>query len=227
MAIHSRSLRIFGKYWMKPLTLIALLAPGVWILGNWILMLNYLPHEMGFNPVEYTHRFLGDTAIRVLLVTLVITPIRDIFGWAPIILIRRRIGLAAFFYAALHILAYLWLDKMWSLTALWEDVLLRQYITFGMAAFVLMLPLALTSTNGAIRKMGRKAWQWLHYLIYPLAILAVLHHFFMVKGNQPEPLVHGAILAALLTWRIGKWGWSVFGKKPAPAKTQLKARSAR
>ncbi len=215
MAIHSRTLRIFGKHWMKPLTLIALLAPGVWIFANWALMLADQPHAMGFNPVEYTHRFLGDTAIRVLLVTLLVTPVRDITGWAPIILIRRRIGLAAFFYAALHILAYLWLDKGWSLTALWEDVLIRTYITFGMAAFVLLIPLALTSTNNAIRKLGRQTWQRIHYLIYPLAILAVLHHFFMVKGNQPEPLVHGAILAVLLLWRIGKWITPMFAKKTA------------
>lgn len=222
MAIHSRTLRIFGRHLMKPLTLIALLAPGVWIFANWLLMLNYLPHDMGYNPVEYTHRFLGDTAIRILLVTLAVTPVRDLTGWGPIILIRRRIGLAAFFYSALHILAYLWLDKMWSLTALWEDVLLRQYITFGMAAFVLMLPLALTSTNGAIKKLGRAAWQWIHYLIYPLAILAVLHHFFMVKGNQPEPLVHGGILAFLLLWRVVKWIAPVFIKDPSRKKPAQK-----
>ncbi len=217
MAIHSRTLRIFGKHWMKPLTLIALLLPGAWIFGNWALMLAYLPHEMGFNPVEYTHRFLGDTAIRVLLVTLLVTPVRDITGWAPIILIRRRIGMAAFFYAALHILAYLWLDKMWSLAALWEDVLLRQYITFGMASFALLIPLALTSTNTAIRKLGRQTWQRIHYLIYPLAILAVLHHYFMVKGFQIEPLVHGGILAVLLLWRVVKWVGPVFTKKSATA----------
>lgn len=217
MAAHSPFLRAFGKHWMKPLTLAALLAPGVWIFANWALMLAYQPHAMGFNPVEYTHRFLGDTAIRILLITLLVTPVREITGWAPIILIRRRIGLAAFFYAALHILAYLWLDKAWSLTALWEDVLIRKYITFGMAAFVLLIPLAVTSTNGMIRRLGRQLWQKIHYLIYPLAILAVLHHYFMVKGFQIEPLVHGAILAVLLAWRVPKWIKPMFSGKTAEA----------
>ena len=219
-------LRTFARHWMKPLTLAALLAPGVWIFVQWALMLSGQPHAMGFNPVEYTHRFLGDTAIRILLVSLAVSPVRDLTGWAPIMLVRRRIGLAAFFYAALHILAYLWLDKMWSLRALLEDVALRKYITFGMIAFLLLVPLAVTSTNGMIRRLGRKTWERLHWLVYPLAILAVLHHLFMVKGDQPEPLVHGAILAALLIWRIGKRIASLRPGPPRRGETAT-ARSAR
>lgn len=199
------ALRTFAKHWMKPLALAALIAPGAYLAVQWILLLSNQPNDLGFNPVEWTHRFLGETAIRVLLVTLAVSPIRDITGWAPIVLIRRRIGLAAFFYAALHILAYLWLDLAWSLVRLWEDIVLRTYITFGMAAFALMIPLAATSTNGMIRRLGRAAWDRVHWLIYPLSILAVLHHYFMEKGDQPGPIVHGAILAVLLLWRVVRW----------------------
>lgn len=135
------ALRTFAKHWLKPLTLIALIAPFAYLAVLWTLMLtNTEPYIMGFNPVQWTHRYLGDTAIRVLLVTLAISPIRDITGWAPIVLVRRRIGLAAFFYAFLHMLAYLGLDRNWSLQLLWEDVMIRTYIMLGMAAVTLMIP---------------------------------------------------------------------------------------
>lgn len=181
-----------------------------------MLLIQGLPNDMGFNPAQWTHHFLGETAIRVLLVTLAVSPVRDITGWAPIVLVRRRIGLAAFFYAALHLVAYLWLDLLWSMADLWKDVLKRTYITFGMAAFALLILLAVTSTNGMIRRMGRKAWDRLHWLIYPLAILAVVHHFFAEKGIQSGPLIHGAILAVLLGWRL--WKRVLQPRlKPAPA----------
>lgn len=201
------TLRAFGKTWMKPLALIALVAPFAYLAYLWTMMLtNTDPYIMGFNPVQWTHRYLGDTAIRILLVTLVISPLRDITGWAPITLIRRRIGLAAFYYAALHMLAYLGLDREWSLQKLWEDISIRTYIMLGMAALVLMVPLAITSTNGMIRRLGRKAWDRLHWLIYPLAILAVSHNLLMVKVIDGAPFVHAFILAVLLLWRLGRWG---------------------
>jgi sulfoxide reductase heme-binding subunit YedZ len=204
---HSAFLRTFGKHWMKPLTLAALIAPLVWLAYLWTLMLSGIePYSMGFDPVKWTHHYLGNTAIRILLITLAISPIRDITGWAPIVLIRRRIGLAAFFYAALHMLAYLGLDKEWSLAALWEDVVIRTYITFGMLALTLMIPLALTSTNGMIRRLGRKTWDRVHWVIYPLSILAVAHDILMQKTFQPTPWVHAGILALLLGWRIARWG---------------------
>ena len=211
-------LRAFGKHWMKPLTLAALIAPFAYLAFLWTMMLtNTDPYIMGFNPVQWTHRYLGDTAIRVLLATLAISPIRDITGWAPITLIRRRIGLAAFFYAALHLTAYLWLDKNWDLVALWEDIVIRTYIMLGMAAVVLMIPLAITSTNGMIRRLGRKTWDRLHWLIYPLAILAVAHNLLMVKLIEGDPTIHAAILAVLLLWRIGRWGMKRL--RPAEAAT--------
>jgi sulfoxide reductase heme-binding subunit YedZ len=214
---HSTFLRAFGKHWMKPLTLAALIAPFAYLAYLWMLMLtNVEPYSMGFDPVKWTHHYLGDTAIRILLITLAISPIRDITGWAPIVVIRRRIGLAAFFYAALHMLAYFGLDKEWSLAALWEDVVIRTYITLGMAALVMMIPLAVTSTNGMIRRLGRQMWDRVHRLIYPLAVLAVSHDILMQKTfPQLTPLIHAGILALLLGWRIVRWGLSRL--KPAEA----------
>lgn len=211
-------LRAFGRHWMKPLTLIALIAPFAYLAFLWTMMLtNTDPYIMGFNPVQWTHRYLGDTAIRILLVTLAISPIRDITGWAPITLIRRRIGLAAFFYAALHMLAYLGLDREWSLAKLWEDISIRTYIMLGMAALALMIPLAITSTNGMIRRLGRKTWDRLHWLIYPLAILAAAHNLLMVKVIDGDPTTHAVILAVLLLWRVGRFGLKRL--KPAEAAT--------
>jgi sulfoxide reductase heme-binding subunit YedZ len=211
-------LRTFGKHWMKALTLVVLVAPFVYLAVLWTLMLtNTEPYVMGFNPVQWTHRYLGDTAIRILLAALAISPIRDLTGWAPITLIRRRIGLAAFFYAALHMLAYLGLDREWSLAKLWEDVAIRTYIMLGMASLTLMIPLAITSTNGMIRRLGRRTWDRLHWLIYPLAMLAVAHNLLMVKLIDGDPTIHAAILAGLLLWRIGRWAIKQFrGAQTAP-----------
>ena len=204
-ANEAAGLRIFGKHWLKPVTLIVLIAPFAWIAYQWTMMLLGLPHDMGWNVGQWTHRYLGDTAIRVLLASLLVSPIRDITGWAPIALVRRRIGLAAFFYSALHLLAYFWLDRNWSLPGLIQDVTLRTYIMLGMAALTLMIPLAITSNNASIRKLGRKVWDRLHWLIYPLAILAVAHNLLMVKIIEGDPVLHATILALLLMWRLGRW----------------------
>lgn len=218
---HSALLRTFGKHWMKPLTLVALLLPILLLALQWTFRLTntgaeFVPSEMRWSAAKWTHHYLGDTAIRILLVTLAISPIRDITGWAPIVVIRRRIGLAAFFYAFLHMLAYVWLNLDWSMEKLWDDIVFRTYITFGMAALVLMAPLAITSNNSMIRRLGRKAWDRLHWLIYPLAILAVAHNILMQKTLfQPTPMVHAAILAVLLGWRVVRWGLKRL--KPAEA----------
>jgi methionine sulfoxide reductase heme-binding subunit len=214
-ANEAAALRTFGKHWLKPVVLIALIAPFAYLALQWGLMLAGQPHAMGWNVGQWTHRYLGDTAIRILLLTLAVSPVRDITGWGPIALIRRRVGLAAFFYAALHLLAYFWLDRNWSIAGLIEDVTLRTYIMLGMAALTLLIPLAITSTNGMIKRLGRKAWDRLHWLIYPLAILAVAHNLLMVKAIDGAPTVHAMILALLLGWRVARW---MIGKlKPAEA----------
>ncbi len=190
---------------MKNALFIALSLPALWIFWQWAMLLLGQPNALGFNPVETTNRFLGDTAIRVLLITLAITPLRDLTRLAVLTRWRRMVGLFAFFYVCLHLSSYLGLDLFFSLAKLWKDIVKRTYITFGMTAFVLLIPLALTSTNKAIRRLGPKRWARLHWLIYPAALLAVLHHYFMAKGFQIMPLVHGVILVFLLTWRVVKW----------------------
>ena len=202
--------RTFSRHVMKPLAFWLLALPALWLAGQWTLLLTGGDHDLGFNPIETTHRFLGDTAIRILLVSLAVTPVRDITRWGPVMMIRRRIGLAAFWYALLHILAYLGLDLFLAagmsvsgaFAGLWRDVSERIYITLGMTAFVLLLPLAITSFNRMQRWLGSRRWQGLHRLVYPLAILAVFHHGFMVKGNQLGPWIHGGILALLLGYRL-------------------------
>jgi sulfoxide reductase heme-binding subunit YedZ len=140
----------------------------------------------------------------VLLVALAVTPFRDITGWLPIMRVRRRIGLAAFFYAVLHVTVYFGLDLQLSFAKLWKDVLDRTYITFGMAAVLLLIPLAITSHDWMIKKLGSVRWRRLHWAVYPIGLLAVIHQFFATKGDQPGPLVHAAILTALLGWRGAK-----------------------
>ena len=195
----------FAKVWLKPITFWLLAAPAIWLAYQWIALINGWPSRLDpFNPIQTTHHFLGETAIRVLLVTLAVTPVRDWTGWAPIMRVRRRIGLAAFFYAVMHLAVYFWLDLGLSLAGLWEDVVERTYITFGMLALAGLVPLAITSHNWMIKTLGAVNWQRLHWLVYPIAMLAVTHHFFAEKGAQPGPWVHATILAVLLGWRVAK-----------------------
>lgn len=206
----------FARVWLMPLTLAALLAPAVWLTAQWFAVVNGWPSTLDrFNPIQDTHHFLGETAIRTLLVTLAVSPFRDITGWAPIIRVRRRIGLAAFFYALLHVTVYFWLDLGLSVAGLWEDVLERTYITFGMLALLGLIPLAITSHNEMIKRLGALAWRRLHWLVYPIAVLAVVHHYFAEKGAQLGPWVHAGILAALLGWRVAKKLGVVKPRRPA------------
>lgn len=204
MAQRSAFLRGFARHWLKPVILVLLVLPLIWIVSQWVLLFAGMEHDLGFEPVAATHHFLGQTALRILLISLAVTPFRDITRWTPVLQIRRRIGLAAFWYALLHLLAYFGADLFFSLPALWEDIVERTYITFGMAALILLTPLAVTSFNSMIRRLGAQRWSRLHMLVYPLAILAVTHHFFAEKGLQPGPLIHAAILALLLGWRVWK-----------------------
>ena len=214
-ANEASALRAFARHWLRPLVLMGLLIPFGYLALQWSLMLSGQPHAMGWNVGQWTHRYLGDTAIRTLLLTLAVSPLRDISGWGPLAVIRRRVGLAAFFYAALHLLAYFWLDRNWSITGLIQDVTLRTYIMLGMAALTLMIPLAITSNNTSIKRLGRKVWDRIHWLIFPLAILAVAHNLLMVKAIDGAPTVHAILLALLLGWRLVLW--TVRKLKPAEA----------
>lgn len=155
-------------------------------------------------PLEAITRGTGDWVLYLLCITLAITPLRRLTGWNWVVKLRRMAGLFAFFYAFLHFLAFLWFDHFFDLAEMWRDVLKRPFITVGFIAFVLLVPLAVTSTNGMIRRLGGKRWQWLHRLIYLIAPLGILHFWWMKAGknNFTEPLIVGAIVALLLGVRL-------------------------
>lgn len=175
--------------------------PLLWLLVNWVFLFSGMPHDLGFNPQETSNRFSGDWAMRILLITLAVSPLIVLTGSKVWIQYRRMLGLWAFFYGFLHIVLYVGLDLLFDLSALWEDILKRTYITVGMGAFLLMVPLAWTSRARKIREMGAKAWKRLHTLIYIIAPLVILHFFMMRKGLQMEPLIYGAIFLALMALR--------------------------
>jgi methionine sulfoxide reductase heme-binding subunit len=154
------------------------------------------------NPIEYLTLETGFWALALLMATLAITPLRRITGWNRIIRFRRIIGLCAFFYASVHLLIYITLDRFFEFSEIGADILKRPYITVGFLAFLLLLPLAITSTRGWVRRLGRR-WQLLHRLVYPAAALAVLHFYWKKssKADIAEPLIFAGILAALLLFR--------------------------
>ena len=190
---------------IKPLVFAALSLPMLWLLWQWGLLIAGRGNALGVDPVEATNRFLGDTALRILLLALAISPLRDVTGIAALTRLRRMLGLFAFFYVCVHLGNYVALELGFSLARLWKDLVKRTYITLGMSAFVLLLPLALTSTHAALRRLGPRRWQQLHRLVYPAAILAAAHYIFMAKGFQLKPLVYAAVLALLLGWRLVRW----------------------
>lgn len=162
---------------------------------------------LGANPVETVERGLGTAALVLLLITLAVTPLRWLTGWAWLLRLRRMLGLYAFFYAALHVAAYVWLDQWFDFRAIVDDILKRPYLSFGAAAFVLLIPLAVTSTNAWVRRLGGRNWQRLHRLVYVIACLAILHYWFhkLAKNNIGEPAVYAAILGLLLGARLVHW----------------------
>lgn len=159
---------------------------------------------LGVNPIEFVTRSLGTWTLTALLITLAVTPVRRLSGYGVLLRYRRMLGLFAFFYGVLHLLSYLWLDQFFDWAAVLKDTLKRPFITFGMAAFLLLLPLALTSTKAAMRRLGRN-WQRLHRLVYPAAVGAVLHYVWLVKRDLTQPLIYAGVLAVLLGLRI-VWG---------------------
>lgn len=170
----------------------ACLAPALLLANEWFAM------RLGANPIEAVTHATGDWALRMLLITLAVTPLRRFTGLHWLIRLRRMLGLFAFFYASLHFAAYVWLDLYFDWGAIALDILERPFITVGFAAFVLMIPLAVTSTQGAMRRMGGRRWQALHRSVYGIAILAVVHYWWLVKADIREPLIYALILAALL-----------------------------
>lgn len=163
-------------------------------------------HEgLGANPIEVITRSTGKWTLTFLLITLSVTPLRKLGGMPWLIKFRRMLGLFAFFYGCLHLTTYVWLDKFFNVHEMLHDIAKRRFITAGLTAWTLMLPLALTSTTGWIRRMGGKRWQKLHRLIYFSAAAGVVHFIWLVKADLRRPLTYGSILAVLLAYRLVSW----------------------
>ncbi|MDC7704629.1 sulfite oxidase heme-binding subunit YedZ [Vogesella indigofera] len=156
------------------------------------------------NPIEDLTRGLGTWTLRFLLITLCVSPLRALGAPGWLLRLRRMLGLYAFFYACLHLLTYLWLDQFFDWGAIVRDIVKRPFITVGMLAFLLLLPLAITSTDGWIRRLKRN-WGKLHRLVYVIAPLGVLHYLWLVKRDLQSPLIYAAILAVLLLWRVWRY----------------------
>ena len=183
---------------IKPIAFVLCLLPLIWLIGSGV------EGNLGVNPVEATIRYLGDWALRFLLIALAVTPVRIMLGWSAISRLRRMLGLFAFFYIMLHVISYIGLDQFFYWTAIWDDITKRVYISLGMAASLMLVPLAVTSTNAMAIKLGGRKWRRLHQLVYPAAVLGVIHYFMMIKADYTEPLAYALILTFLFGVRLYK-----------------------
>lgn len=187
-----------GK-WARSVVFALCLAP----LG--VLVWKGLHHGLTANPIEYITHATGDWTLRFLLLTLAVTPLRRMLGVPQLIRYRRMLGLFAFFYACLHFSTWIGLDKFFDLAEMWKDVQKRRFITAGMTGFLLLVPLAVTSTAGWIRRLGGKRWQRLHRAIYGSVLAGVIHYYWLVKSDVRKPLQYAAVAGLLLAWRVGAW----------------------
>jgi sulfoxide reductase heme-binding subunit YedZ len=161
--------------------------------------------DLTANPIEFITHTTGDWTLRFLIITLAVSPLRKILHIPQLIRFRRMFGLFAFFYACLHFSTWIGLDKFFAWSEMWKDVQKRRFITVGFAGFVLMIPLAITSTAGWIRRLGGRRWGLLHRAIYLIAIAGVIHYCWLVKSDVRKPLTYGFIVVILLAWRLGNW----------------------
>ena len=192
----------------KPLLFLLALVPFGWLLYG------SLANTLGPNPAEHLIRSTGDWVLRFLCLTLAITPLRQWTGWQALARLRRMLGLYAFFYGVLHFLCFAWLDMGLDLEAILRDIPKRPFILVGTAALLLMVPLAATSFNRAIKALGAARWQALHRAVYAIVLLGLLHFFWMrsAKNNFGEVAIYAAIVAVLLGWRL----WRRFSSARAP-----------
>lgn len=178
-----------------------------------MLVWDGMHRQLGVNPVEFLTRIFGVLTLMFILITLAITPLRKQFGWGFLIKYRRMLGLFAFFYGCLHLITYIGFDRSWSLSSTIDDVIKRPFIAFGMASFLMLVPLAITSTDKMLHRIGAKRWLKLHKLIYILAIGGVVHFYMIVKSDVFYPALFGAVLAILLGYRLYAYGQKTILKK--------------
>jgi methionine sulfoxide reductase heme-binding subunit len=191
--------RFLLSKWTKAILFLVCLVP----LGA--LIYRAFTGGLGANPVEFVQHATGDWTLRFLLFTLAITPLRKTLNLPELIRFRRMLGLFAFFYVCLHFLTYIGPDQSFDLGGMWKDVEKRRYVTVGFLGFVLLIPLAFTSTAGWIRRLGGKRWQMLHRAIYISASCGVIHYYWLVKSDVRKPLFYGVLLLILLLWRLVDW----------------------
>ena len=161
---------------------------------------------LGANPIQALTRALGDWSLRFLLLTLAVTPVRMLTGWGRVAALRRTFGLITFTYACLHLVSYVGLDLFFDWPALWKDLVKRQFITVGMAAYLILIPLAATSHNAVIKRMGMVRWRALHRMVYVIPPLVILHFFMMIKAGYDRPTLYGFVAVALLVMRVVRGG---------------------
>jgi sulfoxide reductase heme-binding subunit YedZ len=190
---------LLSSKWTKAVVFLLCLVPLIELLDR------ALHNRLSANPVEFLQHATGDWTLRFLVFTLCITPFRKLLNLPDLIRFRRMLGLFAFFYVCLHFLTYLGPDQSFDLAGMWKDVYKRPFITVGFLGFVLLIPLAITSTAGWIRRLGGKRWQMLHRAIYITAIAGVIHYYWLVKSDVRKPLFYGALVGILLLWRLGDW----------------------
>lgn len=162
---------------------------------------------LGANPVEFVERSLGTWTLVMLLLTLAVTPLRRLTGWAWLARLRRMLGLYAFFYGSMHVTSYVWIDHFFNWPEIWVDIVKRPYLTFGFFAYVLMVPLAITSTNAMVRRLGGRNWQRLHRAVYAIGVLGVLHYWYhkAAKNDLAQPAIYAMVLGVLLGARLLRW----------------------
>ena len=190
----------FSVPWLKlfkPVVFVMALLPMA------LLVDGAINDTLGANPTETMTRTTGDWALYFLLMTLAITPLRQLSGQGWLIRYRRMLGLFVYFYACLHLLTYVWFDQFFNVSEIAKDIVKRPFITIGFLVFLLLTPLALTSTKAMVRRLKQK-WQKLHQLIYPISMLAVLHYFMMTRADYKQPLILALILSFLLGYRFWK-----------------------
>jgi sulfoxide reductase heme-binding subunit YedZ len=188
--------------WLKPALFVLCLVPAAWVI--WALYSDFARTTsfLGANPITEAEHFTGKWTLRFLIVTLSITPLRRLTGWNWLVRYRRMFGLFAFSYAALHLSMYIGVDMFFDFGDIVHDVVKHPYITIGMAAFLLLIPLAVTSTNAMVRRLGGARWRSLHRLVYVVAVLGVIHFWWAVKKDITEPLIYAFIFGVLFVARI-------------------------
>jgi sulfoxide reductase heme-binding subunit YedZ len=195
-AEESAAARTFSRWGLKPLAFAVCLIPLE------LLVWNAFTGGIGANPVQYLVRYTGDWALRFMLIAFGVTPLRRTTGWNALARLRRMLGLFAFAYTALHTLVYFGIDQHFDPAMLWDDVIKRLYITVGTISLVMLIPLAVTSTDKMARRLGGRYWRKLHRLAYPAAAAGVLHYYLYAKTGAAQPLIYALILAVLLTVRL-------------------------